>query len=486
MRQGQDFMSLRSSIISGMKWSSLSQAGRQVMQLATTAVLARLLGPSDFGLVGMATVVIGFVAIFKDLGTSAAVIQKKEVNERFLSSIFWVNVGFGFLSMAALFLIAPLAGSFYHETRVGPIMRLLSLSFFISGLSAVQQSLLVKDLAFSKLARIEIFATLSGSSIGIGTALVGSGAWSLVYQSLANTAVTTLLLLWICKWRPRFIFDWVEVKAVSRYSMNLTGFSILNFFERNADYIIIGRFLGAIDLGYYTLAYKLMLYPLQNISAVLARVLFPVYSRIQEDNFLFKKAYLKAAALIAMVAFPMMAGLMVISRPLILTIFGEKWKPVITLLLILAPVGMIQSIVTTIGSIYTAKGRTDIMFRVGMVTTILAVAAFFVGLRWGIIGVASAYGIVEVLATYPNMWFPYRLIDMKVRELAAVLWRPLICSVAMAAIVWLAGSMLPEDLNRTAYLVYLILTGIIAYTGLSWLFNRDDMRQTLTIVGVKV
>ncbi|MHB8173388.1 MAG: MOP flippase family protein [Nitrospirota bacterium] len=479
-------MSLRRSIVSGMKWSSLSQAGRQVMQLATTAVLARLLGPSDFGLVGMATVVIGFVAIFKDLGTSAAVIQKKEVNERFLSSIFWVNVGFGFLSMAALFLIAPLAGSFYHETRVRPIMRLLSLSFFISGLSAVQQSLLVKDLAFSKLARIEIFATLSGSSIGIGTALVGSGAWSLVYQSLANTAVTTLLLLWICKWRPRLIFDWVEVKAVSRYSMNLTGFSILNFFERNADYIIIGRFLGAIDLGYYTLAYKLMLYPLQNISAVLARVLFPVYSRIQEDNFLFKKAYLKAAALIAMVAFPMMAGLMVISRPLILTIFGEKWKPVITLLLILAPVGMIQSIVTTIGSIYTAKGRTDIMFRVGMATTILAVAAFFVGLRWGIIGVASAYGIVEVLATYPNMWFPYRLIDMKVRELAAVLWRPLICSVAMAAVVWLAGSMLPEDLNRTAYLVYLILTGIIAYTGLSWLFNRDDMRQTLTIVGVKV
>jgi PST family polysaccharide transporter len=210
-------MSLSQSAVSGVKWSSVSRFSQIGMQFVTIAILARLLTPDDFGLVGMAVVVIGFVAIFKDLGTSAAIIQQKNLSEELLSSIFWVNVVFGVLAMAVLFVLSPLAAIFYNEQRVIPLLRVLSLTFFISGFSILQQAILERDLAFNKLAKLEIIATLLGSMVGIGLAILGYGVWSLVYQSLAIATMTTVLLWAYSAWRPRFIFHWIEVKSVSSY-----------------------------------------------------------------------------------------------------------------------------------------------------------------------------------------------------------------------------------------------------------------------------
>jgi len=310
--------------VSGIKWSTVSQVGRQGTQLVTTIILARLLSPSDFGLVGMAMVVIGFIGIFKDLGTSAAIIQRKKLSEGLLSSIFWVNVGFGALAMAVLFFGAPLGGLFYHEPRVDAILRVLSLTFFISGLSILQQALLERSLAFKKLAKVEISAVAAGAAVGIGMAFSGFGVWSLVFQSLTTVSVTTILLWLFSTWRPKWIFHWSEVKSVSSYSLNLTGFSIFNYFARNADYLLIGRYLGAQDLGYHTLAYRILLFPLQNISSVIGRVMFPVYSGIREDNTRFAKAYLKVASTIALITFPMMLGVLALAKPFVLTVFGIK------------------------------------------------------------------------------------------------------------------------------------------------------------------
>lgn len=479
-------MSLKQLAIHGVKWSSFSQFGRQIIQLITTAILARMLTPSDFGLMSMAAVVIGFAAIFNDLGTSAAVIHRNNLSEELLSSIFWINICFGIISTIVLIIISPWAARFYNDGRVSSILMLLSLSFIISGLSILHHAMLEKELAFSKLAKIEIAATLAGSVVGLSLAIFGFGVWSLVFQSLITGTLITLLLWLTCRWRPKLIFSLTQVKSVSSYSLNLTGFNIFNYFTRNADNLLIGRYLGAQYLGYYNLAYLIMMYPLQNISSVVGRVMFPVFSQIQEDDAFFRSAYLKVASAIALITFPLMIGLWVIAKPFILTIFGPQWSPVIIPLLILSPVGMIQSIITTAGTIYQVKGRTDWFLRWGIFAGILVVVSFVIGLRWGIIGVATAYAFISFILIYPSFAIPFRLIDLKVRDLGRALWRPLSSSLTMAISLLALMAVLPSGLPNGLILGIMIPCGVLVYLIASWMINQAQMRQVLDALGIRM
>jgi O-antigen/teichoic acid export membrane protein len=475
-------MTLRGSATKGIRWSSASQFGRQTMQLVTTAVLARLLSPADFGLIGMATLVIGFISLFKDLGTCAAVIQRKEVTPRFLSSIFWANAAFGLVATAILYLLAPAVALFYKEPRLVPVLQAFSLTFVVSGLSILQQALLEREMAFDKLAKLELAATLLGTVVGITAAVLNCGVWSLVLQSMTVAAATTVLLWAGSKWRPSRGFCWEEIRSVSSYSGNLTGFSILNYFVRNADYLLIGKFLGAQQLGYYTLAYRLMLYPLQSITAVISRVMFPAFSQIKDDDARFSRIYLKMVGFIAFITFPMMLGLMTVSEPFVLVFFGDSWRPVALLLLILAPVGMLQSVGGTVGMIYQARGRTDWMFRWGLVTGVCAVTAFAVGINWGITGVAVAYSVFSLSFLYPNFAIPFRLLSLPMLRLLAHLWRPLCCGMLMVAAVCSLKALIPAGLPNEALLATLIPFGILVYVSASFAVNREIAREMMNTV----
>jgi O-antigen/teichoic acid export membrane protein len=477
-------MSLVNRITTGVKWSSISQVGRQSIQLITTIILTRLLSPSDFGLVGMGAVVTGFVALFHDLGTSAAVIQKKVVSEVFLSSIFWVNASFGLLVAVALFVCAPFAANLYHEPRVTLILQILSLSFLVFGLSIVQQAILERELAFEKLAKIEIAASASSSLVCIGAALLGAKVWSLVFQALMFAFVTTALLWTSSDWRPKAFFRWREVMSVSHFSLNLTGFNIFNYFARNVDYILIGRFLGAQSLGYYMMAYRVMLYPIQAISAVVGRVMLPAYSQIREDEPRFRRIYLKVVGTIALITFPMMIGLWGLADQFLLAVLGAQWKPVILLLLILAPVGLLQSIITTVGTIYQAKGRADLMFRVGIATGSITILAFAIGLQWGIAGVASAYAITTILCLYPNFIIPFRLIGLRFSEFGRVMIPIFVMGLSMLVLIK-AGLLGLGRMGLTEPWVQLavgVLLGGSSYLIFVLRFQRELLNEFLTLL----
>lgn len=473
-------------VASGVKWSSVSRFGRLGMQFVTTIVLARLLAPADFGLMGMTLVVIGFVDIFKDLGTAAAIIQRQDLSEELSSSVYWVNVAFGLCAMIIIYVSSPLVAQFYREPRITAILKALSLTFFISGLGILHLALLERKLAFNAIAKIEITAVASGSIIGIASALSGAGVWSLVFQSLSVVSVTTLLLTKASKWRPKLVFRWSEVRSIGNYSLHLTGFNIFNYFSRNADYLLIGKFLGAQSLGYYTLAYNIMLFPLQNISHIIGRVIFPFYSSIQSDNVSFRNAFLKVAGAIALVSFPMMFGIYAVALPFILTLFGARWEPVVILLKIFALVGLFQSIVTTVGAIYQAKGRTDWMFRWGVAVGMIAVISFVIGLKWGIVGVASAYAIASTILVYPNFAIPFRLIDLPVTELGKVLLKPLSCSILMFVSLFILSASLPVGLSNELTLGILVSAGIMIYILASWMINRNHVREVLSEIGFPI
>lgn len=473
---------MRASFVSSVKWSTASQGGRQVVQLITTIVLARLLVPADFGLVSMAMVFVGFVFVFADLGTAAAVIQREDLSEALLSSVFWANVAVGLLASVTLFTASPLLAAFYEEQKVVPILQVLSVSFLVTGLGISHRALLERGLAFGKLARLEVVAGLSGSVAGIGAALLGLGAWSIVCQTLVVTTATTLLLWAVSPWRPALRFDWGELKSVAGYSLNLTGFNGFNYLIRNVDYLLIGRYLGAQDLGYYTLAYRLLLYPVQNVASVISRVMFPAFSRMQDDE-RFRRAYLRVVGVIAMITFPMMLGLWALAGPFVLALFGPHWRPVVILLMILVPVGMFQSVGTTVGVIYTAKGRTDWMLRWSLLAGLVVMAAFLVGLRWGTVGVAAAYTAASLVLFYPSFAIPFRLISLPVRDLFVVLWRPLASGLLMLVAVLGLTVALPAGTASGWVLATAVPAGVAVYLTASRLINRKQMSEIVSLLG---
>jgi PST family polysaccharide transporter len=478
-------MTLKQQVFSGFKWSAASQFGRQAMQLATTAILARLLSPADFGLMGMATVAVGFAGLFRDLGTGSALIQRAEVDEGLLRGLFWVNAGFGLFAAGGLLLLAPLIALFYHEPRVTPLLQMLSLAFLCSGLAVVHQALLERRLGFRPLARVELASVLFGAAVGIGTALAGHGVWSLVWQALASAVLSTLLLWGASGWRPGFCCRWHEmrqVREVAGYSLNLTGYNVFNYFARNADYLLVGRYLGAVELGYYTLAYRLMLYPLQNVSAVVGRVLFPLFARLRDDDVRFRAAFRKAAAGVALLTFPLMLGLLALAEPFVFVVFGPAWQPVVLLLQILAPVGMAQSVVALVGPVYQAKGRTDWMFRWGFVAGTLFILSFVAGLRWGVVGVATAYAAVFWVLAYPALAIPLRLIDLHVQEVAAELCRPLLCGMLMLLVLLAAKLTIPTGWQHWLVLAVLVPVGASAYFLGVFFLSRKTVEDCLEVL----
>ena len=307
----------------------------------------------------------------------------------------------------------------------------------------------------------------------ISMAFLNFGVWSLVTQNIVFTLTITILLWFNVPHKPKLLCKWKELKSIANFSGNLAGFNILNYFVRNADYILIQKYLGSQQLGYYTLAYRLMLYPLRNITVVVTRVMFPVLSKIQQDDTQFKDIYLKLVSSIALITFPLMLGLTAVSDNFVLVLLGAKWEPVITLIVILAPLGLIQSIYTPAGMIYQSKGRTDLWFRWGLFSGLLFVSAFWIGLRWGIIGVALAYLIVNVITLYPGLVISFNLIKLKVQEFVYRFNRVFIISLSMFLIVIILKHVLNIYFDLTISLVSAIVIGVIAYSWMSYRFNKD-------------
>ncbi|HYT22741.1 MAG TPA: MOP flippase family protein [Candidatus Polarisedimenticolia bacterium] len=422
-------------VLFGASWSAIARVTIQLSALAASTVVARRVPPNAFGIVGMAALAIGLISLFRDLGTAAAVIQKRDLNQQLLSSLFWVNVGIGFAGTALCFLSAPVAARIFREPAVIPVVRVLSVSFLISSLSNIHTALLNRSMAFRKISLIDISSSLAGLGVVVTLACLHAGVWSLVAGSLTSAAISSLLFCAISEWQPRLLFSWTEVRSVMNFGLNLSAFNLLNYFARNSDNAIVGRYLGSAALGFYQLAYNIMLFPVMGIAQVLCQVMFPAFSEIQHDNERFRRVYLRTCSSIALITFPLMAGAAILAEPLIKTVYGPRWVNVIPVLTILAPVGLVQSILTTSGIIYTAKGRTDLMFKVGGVASVLYVISFFAGLPWGIRGVALSYAICVALLLLPYLYIAFRLIDLRLIDLLHALKGVAVSTILMAVVV---------------------------------------------------
>ncbi len=470
-------MTLRQKTITGLSWSFVGQIGKQASQFVITASLARLLSTTDFGLIGMATVFSGFMSIFSDMGISSALIQRKEVVEEHLSTAFWINIACGFSLTALFWLAAPGIALFYHSPQLTEIVRLLSFSFMIAAFGVVQQSVLMREMDFRGLMIRDLAAVIVSGAVGIALAVRGMGVKSLVIQQLVFVFVNTIVLWWFSSWKPRWLFSVFHLRELQHFSTNTTGFQIANYISRNVDYLLIGRFLGSDALGLYTLAYKLMMVPLQNISWVVHRVLFPAFSKIQDDLSKMRENYLRLIKAIALISFPIMVGLLVMAHEFVILVYGAAWEGAAEPIRILALCGLIQSVSTTTGIIFMSRGKVEVLLRLAIVNTLITAGMILAGVRYGLTGVASFYLVSTLVVANIGFFIVCRMLHLRVTALYAALRVPILYSTLL-----LLGLLTAKHLFHLGSWFSLLAVGLASATAYFFLI-RKTLRQEGWLLG---
>ena len=465
----------------------VSHSLRFVLTIAATSVMARLLSPTDYGLIGMVAFFTNFVAMFKDLGLSLATIQKSEINNDQVSTLFWLNILFSLAITIITIALSPLIAWFYGDPRLIAITAVTSFGFVIGGLAVQHEALLRRQMKFFALVVTFLVATVIGYLVGIYMAWQGYSYWALVGSQLALLASNTVGLWIVCRWRPGFPRRNSDVRSMVVFGRNFTGFSIINYFSRNLDNVLLGRFWGANELGLYNRAYQLMTLPIDQINEPITSVAIPALSRINHTAERYRQAYLRMLEKIAMLTMPAVAFMIATSDWIIEIVLGPQWSATSRIFLLLGITGMFQPIANTSGWLFLTQGRSKDLFHWGLISGPITMASICLGLPWGALGVAASYALTRVLLTDPLLfWFvgrkgPVRTIDFY-RTIA-----PFTLASLAALGVSVAFRSLTEIHNPLVGLITLFfITGSVTILGLGALpagrLALTDVKNTIALM----
>lgn len=462
-------MNLKKQAISGIKWNGISMVAMTGLQFLTLAILARFLSPSDFGLMGMVMVVIGFAQVFADMGISNAIIHRQDTTLDQLSSLYWLNILAGIIVFLMMCASVPLVVAFYCEPRLGGLVHLTALIFLVVPLGQQFQVLMQKELLFNHLAKIEIVASIVNAVICITMAFYDFGVYALIWGQLASALVKVFVLVswgW-SQYRPRLYFKRYDLEGYWGFGLYQMGERTVNYLNSNLDYLLIGSILGAKSLGYYTLAYNLIIKPTSMINSVVTKVAFPVFSKMQNEKVRLKNGFIKVLKLLSLINFPMMLGLAVVAPVAVPVVFGEQWHPSIILVQILTMVGLLRSTGNPVGSLLLAKGRADIGFKWNLALTVTQIPGLYLGVKiGGAVGVAIAFAILMGIYFVLNYFILVRiLLGNCLRDYINSMWPSLWMAGIMTIIVYMAGILL-QSCPLQVILIIQVLCGIIIYFGL--------------------
>lgn len=412
-----------------------SQGSKFILKFGSIAILARLLTPEDYGLISMATVLIGFVEYFKDLGLSTATIQQPKINHKQVSTLFWINLGVSCLIALIVALIAPAIAAFYYEPRLKAITLGLAINFIFGGLTIQHQALLKRQMQFTNLAKIEIVSMLIGVITAMVAAYSGLGYWALVLMTVA-TGITNAWGVWIaCRWRPGLPSRKSGVGSLLTYGRNLTSFRLINYFSRNLDNILIGRRWGSQQLALYAQAYRLLLLPIQQINNPIHSVALPTLSSLQAEPEKHSRYYYKAILLITTLGMPIVAFMFATAHDLILLMLGEQWIEAVTLFQFLMPAAFIGTFNVAEGWVYQSLGLTERQLRIGIIMTTIDIIIFFISVNWGAMGVAIGYGLSQPILVIFSLNYCYRGTHLKFKNFVKTISTPGMASITAALVL---------------------------------------------------
>ncbi len=468
---------LKGRSVRGGAVTMVAQITKFILQLGSTAILARILTPADYGLMGMVFVFINFITLFNDLGLSTATIQKAEITHNQVSNLFWVNVGLSSLIMLLTWGLAPVMAWFYGEPRLTLITVVLSSAFIFGGLTVQHQALLRRQMRFPALAIIDIFAMVVGIAVAIAWGLYRKDYWALVLMQL-TMPFTTMVGVWLaCAWRPGLPQRYSGTGSLLSFGGHLTGFNLLNYFSRNLDNILIGWKVGAQELGVYAKAYQLLLMPLDQINRPVAQVALPTLSRLQSEPDRYRAYYQKGVGLLALLGMPLVVFMFVAADKLILTMLGNQWQDAILIFRLLAPAAFIGTFNVSTGWVYISMGRSDRQLRWAILTSTITVIGFLIGIKWGSIGIAASFSITMTALRYPGIVYCFKTSYLKVGDLIEVLWRPALASGIAGVALYSSNLYLGHPIPLISLILDSFLYGLFYI--LSWFILPNGKKTIL-------
>lgn len=479
----KDPSDLRGSVASGIAWNTVLSIAIQGSRLISSLVLVHLLTPADYGLAGMALVVGSFLANFQDLGFGSALIQRKTIDERDRSTIFWTTVGMGaLLNLAVIGLAWPIA-SFFREPAVKNLVIGLSFTLLIGSLGMTQGALLQRAMKYRAIAVRLMIATVGACGASIAVAAAGGGAWALIAYQLVITALVTILLWQLAAWRPRFLYSRASLKRLAGFSSNVVGANFLGFVEGNLDNVLVGRYIGSAALGLYTVSYNVILIPVGRLFAPAGSTLFAAVSRIQDEHQRVSSVWIRAVRAVLAVIFPMIIGLFVVAPDFVQVILGSHWHEATPIIRILGFVTLSRGLSLLADNMLNALGRPNLVFRLTLLNMLLAIGAFVLGLQWGVVGVAACYAAVAIPINLVTVHFVNRMVGVSLWSWLRSISGVTQAVVLMGATCWLCReALLSTELSPSMRLATVVLIGIVTYLAATWWRARDVIQDIRTLV----
>jgi O-antigen/teichoic acid export membrane protein len=436
-------MSLKQKTVSGLLWSFVDTFAGQGLTFIVGIILARILSPREFGLIGMITVFIAVSESFINSGFSSALIRKKDCTNIDFSTVFYFNLAAGILFFLILFFTAPFIAGFFDEPKLKPIVQVLGIVLIIDSLTLIQRTILTKRIDFKLQARISVIASLGSGVIAIVMAYKGFGVWSLVAQRIAKQGLNSIFLWLWNRWKPLLVFSMQSFKELFGFGSKLLVSGLINTIYQNIYYLIIGKYFSAQELGYYTRANEFQRIPSQSLNGVIGRVTYPVLASIQDDKPRLKNNYQKLIRSTMFITFVLMLGMAAAAEPMIITLVGEKWRPSIIYLQMLSFVGMMYPLHALNLNMLQVSGRSDLFLKLEVIKKILAIPTIVIGVIWGIKIMIIGMMVNTLVAYYLNSYWSGRFIGYSFKQQVVDILPSFGLALTMAVFVYILGLFLP-------------------------------------------
>lgn len=474
-------MSLKKKTFSGVIWSFADTFLVRALIFIAMILLARWLGPDEFGLVGMIAVFIAIGRTLTDSGMTNSLIRTKEPDKADYSTVFFVNLLMSLLVYGVIYFSAPFIAKFFDQPILTGVVRLYCLIFLLIALSAVQLAILTKEMNFNKITKLNFPSTVIGVSVGLYLGYNEYGVWSIVWMYLIIEGIRSILLWIFSNWKPEFIFSKSKFKFHYKFGYKLMLSSLLDTVFKNLYNILIGKFFSAQTLGYYERSKQFSEYPSSTLTGVLGRVTYPMLSEIQDDTTRLKIVYRKIIRISFFIIAPLMLGGAAIAKPLFLLVLGEEWLPAVFFFQILSLAMMLYPIHAFNLNILKVYGRSDLFLKLEIIKKSIILFTVIIAFQFGILGLVWNSVFTSFAALGINMYYSSRLINYTVTQQIKDLSLTFFIAIVTALLMYQIVNLLPETL-LILQLIIASICGFIFYSVINYLYKKSPLHQALWLI----
>ena len=464
----RDLHDLKGKTVRGALISTFSQCANFVLRIGSMMVLARILAPTDFGLVSMVTACTGFLSLFRDAGLSMATVQRASISREQISMLFWVNLVFGGVLAALCAAVAPFLTRFYHEPRLFWMTVVIGTSFIFNGAAAQHRATLQREMRFAVLAIIDVASIAVSIALAIGMAMAGQGYWALVGMVVCPNAVSLLGAWAAAGWIPIAPRRGTDVISMLKYGGTVTLINLVSYVGCNTDKVLLGRFWGAEVLGIYGRAYQLINLPIDNLNSTIGLVAFPALSRLQNNPKGLRNYFLKGYGLFLSLVLPITMSCALFAEDIIRIFLGPKWDATAPLFRLLAPTIFSFALINPLSWLMLATGRAKRSFKIALAITPCLIIAYAVGLRYGSTGVAAGYSVALALWVIPTIFWATRGTPVTGVDILKAVARPLLSILIGAGATLIAWNLVHSLSSVVVRLI--VANGILfgVYASVLW------------------